>query len=94
MEFGFGAQSGNHSSITRAHLISLGGERRLASEKERQVGGRWLSGERFCFPAYRMGSGSPREGKSAMLILEMLGSLIPEDGGKGQGPLERNLSPL
>lgn len=24
----------------------------------------------------------------------MLGSLILEDGGKGQGPLERNLSPL
>lgn len=62
MEFGFGARSGNHSPIMRAHLISLGGERRLASEKEaaRSVGNSFAS-------LLRIGSGSPREGEPSML---------------------------
>lgn len=69
-------------------MISLGGERREASENERQVEGLCSVKNTFA-SSLRTVSGSLKEGKSSMLIWngevnsEAMGFLIPEDGSKG-----------
>lgn len=79
-------------------MLSLGGKRQLALENERQVGGHCSVENTFSSPR-RTEPGRPKEGKSGVLCQnggvtsEAVGALIPEDGSKGQGPLERGLEP-
>lgn len=87
--------SGKHSSVTWSHIISLGGERQLASENERQVRG-CCSMENACTSRWD-GVWEPQTGQVQHAWPEagsdLSGRGLPdtEDGSNGQGPLERRL---